>query len=82
MLRSSIVELKPDEITIALIRQRMGRRDLCRKCGISESNFSSMMRRGYVRTVTAGRIADALGVDYLQIIKLPNEMKGEENNDP
>ena len=71
MLRTSIVEINPDAITIALIRKRMGRKDLCEKCGISESNFSSMMRRGTVRTKTAGKIADALDIDYLQIINLP-----------
>ena len=65
----TIVPIDPFEIQIALVRKRMGRRDLCQKTGISESNFSSMLRRGTVRTTTAGKIADALGVDVMDIIQ-------------
>lgn len=65
----SIVGIDVWAIKIALARNKMRTSDLCEKTGISQSNLSSMIRRGRMRSTTAGRIAEALGVDVETIIK-------------
>ena len=65
----SVVTLDEWAIKLALARNKMRTIDFCEKVGISQSNLSSMKRRGKVRLTTAGRIAEALGVDVETIIK-------------
>ena len=62
------VRLNDIGISVNLARKRMTRKELCRMTGINEGNFSNMMKRGMVRPKTAGKIADALGVDVTEII--------------
>lgn len=63
------VQIDPKKIKMELLRQGLGRADLCKLSGISESNFSGMIRRGSVRTTTAHKIATALGIDVEEIIR-------------
>lgn len=62
------LRLDPEKITISLARRKMSRSELCRLTSISEANMSTILKRGTVRPKTAGLIADALGVDVLEII--------------
>ena len=67
------VQIDPKKIKMELLRQGLGRSDLCKLSGISESNFSGMIRRGSVRPTTAFKIAEALNVGVEDIIKTEEE---------
>lgn len=71
------VFLSKEKFSLSLGRQCMSRRDLCKITGITESNLSTMLKRGNVRPKTAGIIAAALGVDISEIVKLSEEVSNE-----
>ena len=67
------IRLDPWKVKVCLARKKMTRTELCKRTGISQANFSSMLKKGTVAPVTAGNIADALGVDVLEILVTPEE---------
>lgn len=64
----SIVPLDVKQIRIHMIEQEMSMRDLSALTGMTESNLYAMLRRGSVRSTSAGRIAKALGIESRDII--------------
>ena len=67
------LKLDKRAIELWLGRNLMTRRTLCEKSGITEANLSIILKRGTVRAITAGKLADALGVDITQILETEQE---------
>lgn len=65
------------KISVCLARMKMTRSELCKHSGISEANMSTILKRGTARPKTAGLIADALGVDVLEILQAEDENNGK-----
>ena len=66
------------KIFAALANRRMTRTELCERAGISQGNMTAIFKRKRVQPITAGKIAEALGVDVKEILVLPGEeQKGE-----
>ena len=65
------------KISVCLARIKMTRSELCKHSGISEANMSTILKRGTARPKTAGLIADALGVDVLEILQAEDENNGK-----
>ena len=63
--------LDKGKIDLWLGRNKMTRRSLCEKSGFTEANLSTILKRGRVRPKTAGILADALGVDVVEILMDP-----------
>ena len=62
------LNLDPEAIAIILARRGMLRKEMCKSAGITDANFSSMLKKGHATPILVGRIANALGVDVTEII--------------
>lgn len=58
-----------DKVRLLATRQCLGLVELSRKADVAQVTFFKAMSGRPVRTKTAGKIARALGVDVLDIIK-------------
>ena len=70
-MNAKAVKIDSVAIDVLLARQQLTRQKLAEKAEIDKGNLSTMLKRGFVRPKTAGRIATALGVDVIDIIELP-----------
>lgn len=61
--------LKTPYIETVLAEQRMTKKALAEKCGISRQNISTIIRRGTCEPKTAGKLAAGLGVPVADIIE-------------
>ena len=60
--------IDPEKIAICLARAMLSRKEMCQRCGITEANMSTIIKRQRVSPVSAGKIAKALGVDVTEIM--------------
>ena len=56
-------------VQVKLAEQRLTKKALAEKCGISPQNISTIIRRGTCEPKTAGKLAAGLGVPVAEIIK-------------
>ena len=57
------------KIEIILAERRMTQAKLAELCGVSRQNICAVLSKGRCKPVTAGKIADGLGVRVSEIIK-------------
>lgn len=62
------IELDRKEIDICRTRKKMTVADLAEAYGVSRARMNVILNQREVTPVTAGRLADALGVDVTEII--------------
>lgn len=60
--------IDPEKIAICLARALITRKEMCKLAGITEANMSTIIKKGRVSPLTAGKIAKALGVDVTEIL--------------
>lgn len=66
-----------EKIKDLVIRNQMTYSDLAEKSNISKSQISKILNgeeKSKVRTDTIGKLADALGVDYKELLKCKEEV--------
>ena len=63
------MELYALKIETLLAQKGLTKRELAERCGISQPQISTIVRRGTCAPRTAGKLAAGLGVDVSQIIK-------------
>ena len=61
--------MRTDAIDMELARRKMQRQDLAKLYGCTRQRMYVLLSRGTVTTVTAGRLAEALGVPVEQIAR-------------
>ena len=71
------LNLDPEAIAILLARRGMLRKEMCKLAGITDANFSSMLKKGHATPILVGRIAKALDVDVTDIIIRESETQEE-----
>lgn len=64
--------LNREKVNIILARKRVTVSDLCKSAGFSRNRFYIVMNSKNVSPKTAGRVAEALGVDVTEIIETDN----------
>ena len=57
------------KLEIAMARAKIDRTELAEKAGVPFSTICTVYRRKSCKPITAGRIADALGVDVTTILE-------------
>lgn len=57
------------KIKLLMAEQEINQSILAERCGISRQNISTMLARGTCSIAKVGKLAKALGVDALEIIK-------------
>lgn len=62
------VKLNIAKIKMLLAERALSAAAFADKCGVSRSNFSTIIRRGTCRPATAGKLARGLGVPVKDII--------------
>jgi plasmid maintenance system antidote protein VapI len=62
------MELDRKKIDICRARKKMGVVELAEAYGVSRARMNAILNQREVTPVTAGRLADALGVDVTEII--------------
>ena len=68
------------KVQTVMARNIMNPYDLCSKAGISYQSYRRIMLKGICKTSTLGRIAAALNVDVLDIIKTEGEAGNGKSN--
>lgn len=63
------MEIDKGKMLILMARMKINPNQVAEKAGISISTVSSVMQRGVCKPATAGRIAEALGVDVTEILE-------------
>lgn len=61
------------KVDIILARKKVTVSALCESAGFSRNRFYTVMNSKKVSPKTAGRVADALGVDIMEIIETENK---------
>lgn len=62
------MQLDRKKIDICLARKKMSVTDLAKAYGVSRARMYVILNQRDVTSITAGRIAEALGVDVTQLI--------------
>lgn len=62
------MELDRGKIDICLARKKMSITDFAKVYGVSRARMNVILNQREVTPVTAGRLADALGVDVIELI--------------
>ncbi len=63
------MNIRTQYVQVKLAEQRLTKKALAEKCGISPQNISTIIRRGTCEPKTAGKLAAGLGVPVAEIIK-------------
>ena len=63
------MELSREKINVALARKKMTIAELAGVYGASRARMNVMLNQRFVTPMTAGRMAEALGVDVTEIIE-------------
>ena len=63
------LRVSQDKVQLAMARKAMNPYDLCSKAGISYASYRRIMKVGGCKIATIGRIAQALGVDVMEIME-------------
>ena len=61
--------ISKEKIQILLAREKVTASEFCENAGMSRNRFYAMLRQKGVTPKTAGKLADALGVDVTEIIE-------------
>lgn len=61
--------LSKEKVQILLAREQITASEFCENAGMSRNRFYAMLRQKSVTPKTAGKLADALGVDVTKIIE-------------
>lgn len=62
------MELDRGKIDIFLARKKMSITDFAKVYGVSRARMNVILNQREVTPITAGRLADALGVDVIELI--------------
>lgn len=63
------MKLSKSKLEVAMARAKINRNNLAEKAGIPIPTICNVYTRGTCKPATAGRIAEALGVDVTEIIE-------------
>ena len=63
------MQLDTFKLNVILAERGMSKADLAKICGISRQNISTLFTRGTCWPKTAGKVAEALGVDVTEIVR-------------
>jgi DNA-binding XRE family transcriptional regulator len=63
------MKINSSRIKIYLAERKITQSKLAELCGLSRQNISTILAKGRCNPVTAGKIADGLGVHVSEIIK-------------
>lgn len=63
------MRLNIDEVNIHRSRNKMSIKDLAEAYGVSRTRMNVILNQREISVVSAGRLADALGVDVTEIIE-------------
>lgn len=55
-------------IGIAKARQNINDRELAKRSGLSTTSIATILKKGKAKDTTAGKLAEALGVDVSEIV--------------
>lgn len=63
------MKISRDKVNICLARKKMSVSDLAEAYGVSRARMNVILNQREVSVVSAGRLAEALGVDVTEIIE-------------
>lgn len=63
------MKISREKINIEMARKKMSVKDLADAYGVSRARINVVLNQREVSVVSAGRLADALGVDVAEIIE-------------
>lgn len=63
------MRISRDKINICMARKKMTVQDLANAYGVSRTRINVLLNQREVSTVSAGRMASALGVDVTEILE-------------